>query len=146
MSPAASNGATPQQKRERADAGAAVAIHRPERLAPLTVDAVQPYLPAIGDAIVPLGLAPDGKQLRGAYCVSAADARAAADQIAGDSTVAGWSGVAARGEPPITGVSADRDGLHFSVVIRGGDAVACAQAQHRYAANATIFRLTTAQP
>ena len=85
MSPAASNGATPQQKRERADAGAAVAIHRPERLAPLTVDAVQPYLPAIGDAIVPLGLAPDGKQLRGAYCVSAADARAAADQIAGDS-------------------------------------------------------------
>nr|HEX4312586.1 hypothetical protein [Kofleriaceae bacterium] len=112
------------------------------KLAALTIAELQPYLPQLGDALVPLGMSPDGKQVRGAYCVQATDARAAADQIAADLTASGWAGAASRGEPPTTGVSADRDGLHFSVVIRGVDVAACPQAQHRFAANVTAFRLS----
>jgi len=121
----------------RADA----AVRAKVAMQPVTLDSIASLLPAPGDVLVPLTLTPDGTQAHLAWCVAAPDAKAAAATIADALDKAGWTGAAARPQTAAATVSADRDGFHLSIVVRGSAAIACAQDKGKVAANATIFHL-----
>ena len=108
---------------------------------PITVAEATAALPAItSPQIIALKQTSNQEQVHGTWCIDGTSADDVAKQVGHLLAQANYTGLSIRGDAKKAGVSGDREGVRFSMVVSASSAAVCAAPAH-YFASATIFKI-----
>ena len=108
---------------------------------PITVAEATAALPSItAPQIIALKQTSNQEQVHGTWCIDGTGADDVAKQVGHELAQAKYTDISIRGDAKKSGVSGDRDGIRFSMVVSASSAAVCAAPAH-YFASATIFKL-----
>jgi len=108
---------------------------------PISVAEATAALPALtSPQIIALKQTSNQEQVHGTWCIDGTSADDVAKQIGRALAQAKYTAISIRGDAKKAGVSGDRDGVRFSMIVSASSAAVCAAPAH-YFASATIFKL-----
>ncbi|HEX5063089.1 MAG TPA: hypothetical protein VFV99_27125 [Kofleriaceae bacterium] len=108
---------------------------------PITVAEATAALPTItSPQLIALKQTSNQEQVHGTWCIDGTSADDVAKQVGHLLAQAKYTGISIRGDAKKAGVSGDREGVRFSMVVSASSAAVCAAPAH-YFASATIFKI-----